>query len=83
MASGIPVIGHASGATPELIEQGRTGQLYMDVDELVGHMRAMVIDTDEAKRMGGEAQTVVAERFTVEGMCDGVSTIYRSLLKKA
>ncbi len=82
MASGIPVIGHASGATPELIKEGSTGLLFEDVDELVVHMKALAQDPGRARRMGEKAHQEAVERFTVEAMVQGVVEVYRSLGSK-
>ena len=41
MAHGIPVIGYAGGATPELIHHQKNGLIYHNIDELVKHMLAL------------------------------------------
>jgi glycosyltransferase involved in cell wall biosynthesis len=80
MASGIPVIGHRSGATPELIMPGVTGDLYDGgVEELAGRMVHWSGDATAARLAGLHAMDVVQARFTVEAMVDAVMGIYRDL----
>lgn len=77
MASGIPVIGHASGSTPELIKPGISGELYTTVDQLAQHMEERSSDVAGCKAMGRVAQDMVAEQYTIEAMANGVSNVYR------
>ncbi|MCB0769133.1 MAG: glycosyltransferase family 4 protein [Flavobacteriales bacterium] len=79
MASGIPVIGHASGATPELIEEGRSGHLYIRIDELVQRMLERVRDIGSTKSMGCAAHARVQDDFTVEAMTGSVVEVYDRL----
>jgi glycosyltransferase involved in cell wall biosynthesis len=80
MASGIPVIGHRSGATPELIAAGVNGDLYDGgADELAARMAHWAGDREAARRAGLRGMDEVETRFTVETMVDGVMGIYRDL----
>jgi glycosyltransferase involved in cell wall biosynthesis len=83
MASGIPVIGHASGATPELIQEGVSGHLYRTKDELVALMQERILEIDRTRMMGAQAQAYATEHFATEVMVRGVMEVYWSLLPKA
>ena len=83
MASGIPVIGHASGATPELIAEGATGHLYAGIDDLVQHMVSMVRDKERTARMGVAAHDRVRGTGTVEAMTKAVIDVYATLGAKS
>lgn len=79
MASGIPVIGHASGATPELVDHGRTGLLYTTGQELEQHMRTLASDPDRARRMGEAARTTIPKEYNTLVMAGHIRSIYASL----
>lgn len=79
-AAGVPVIGHASGATPELIEHGRTGLLYSTTEELETGMATLVGDPDSARRLGEAGRDQVAGRFTIEAMVEAVLATYQRVI---
>ena len=67
MAFGLPVIGHDSGGTPELIQHGTTGRLYAGgVEPLAEAMSAIMADLAVAQEMGRRAQAFAAANFSVE-----------------
>jgi glycosyltransferase involved in cell wall biosynthesis len=78
--AGVPIIGHASGATPELIEHERNGLLYTTADELVERMSALVGDPDLARRLGEAGRTEVPGRYTIEAMTDAVLATYQRVI---
>lgn len=81
MASGLPVIGHASGATPELVRDGITGLLYTDGPEaLAACMLELLADLHRARSMGRAGMEEAAQRFTVEGYATEVMNVYRDIL---
>ncbi len=83
MASGLPVIGHASGGTPELVRDGITGALYTDgAQALAARMLELVSDLSRARRMGRAGAEEAATRFTVEGYSSEVLAVYRSVLSR-
>ncbi|GAB3937203.1 hypothetical protein GCM10027614_15010 [Micromonospora vulcania] len=70
LALGTPVVATARGCLPELIEQGRTGLLTDDeeeLDDLV--LAAELLDTDECR-------TVAAQRFTPAVMAQRYVELY-------
>ncbi|MEO8066922.1 MAG: glycosyltransferase family 4 protein [Flavobacteriales bacterium] len=67
MACRLPVIGHASGGTPEILDEGVTGFLYKkDERDLATAMLKLMNDRDAARAMGERAHAIARERFTVE-----------------
>ncbi len=83
MASGLPVIGHASGATPEIVRDGVTGLLYTDgAEALAARMLELVGDPVRARRLGRSGAEEASRRFTVEGYASEVLAVYRSVLSR-
>jgi glycosyltransferase involved in cell wall biosynthesis len=76
MAQGLPVIAHASGATPELVRHGHNGLLYRSPEELLAHMRMLARDPDMARRMGEEAFRTLPAAAGTEAMCEAVARLY-------
>lgn len=80
MSSGLPVIGHASGGTVELVADGRTGLLYPGgAEALAERMAALATDVDRARTLGEAAMQDAAQRFNVERYADEVMHLYREL----
>lgn len=80
MACALPVIGHASGATPELLDDGVTGLLYSTPQELVERMCRLVADPMLCARMGEAGRAAIPGRYTVEAMLDKTLSIYESCI---
>jgi glycosyltransferase involved in cell wall biosynthesis len=73
LAAGTPVIALRRGSVPEVIDDGVTGFICDDVDEMV----------KAAERIGDidpEACRLQARRFSAEEMCRGYSEVYESLV---
>lgn len=84
MACGLPVIGHASGGTLELVEDGRTGLLYPGgASELARRMEALAADPARAAALGDAGALAARERFSIERYADEVLAIYRAVLSRA
>jgi glycosyltransferase involved in cell wall biosynthesis len=75
LAAGTPVIALRRGSVPEVIEDGVTGFICDDVDEMADAVGRIGQLDPEACRRG-------AERFTAERMCHGYVDVYRSLLAR-
>jgi glycosyltransferase involved in cell wall biosynthesis len=79
MAAGRPVIGHATGGTPELIRHEETGLLYTGSDEpLAAAMRRFLEEPDWVRRLGDQAWQDARERFTLETCADRVARCLRA-----
>jgi glycosyltransferase involved in cell wall biosynthesis len=67
MACRLPVIGHASGGTPEIVEEGVTGLLYKkDERDLSAAMLKLMDDRDAARAMGEQGHARARDRYAVE-----------------
>jgi glycosyltransferase involved in cell wall biosynthesis len=81
MAVGVPVIGLASGATPELIASGMGGQVFSGgAREMADRMRYYLEHPDVARKEGRMGMDRVAGLFALEPMLDRVLGVYRQLL---
>ncbi|GAC1365283.1 MAG: glycosyltransferase family 4 protein [Ktedonobacteraceae bacterium] len=63
MTIGIPIIALATTELPTVIENGKSGYVSCNVDELVEHMQRLLADPVEAQRLGANARTVALDRF--------------------
>jgi glycosyltransferase involved in cell wall biosynthesis len=73
MACGTAVIAFASGALPEIVDDGITGFIVRDVDEMAAALHdAAAIDSEHCRR-------VAAERFCLHRMTDAYLALYRGL----
>ncbi|MDX9750455.1 MAG: glycosyltransferase family 4 protein [Flavobacteriales bacterium] len=82
LTAGLPVIGHRSGGTPELVADGRNGLLYDDAAMLIDHVRRLATDPAEARRMGEEALRSPAVARTTAHMAAEVAAIYSAVLAR-
>lgn len=81
MASGIPVIAHASGGTLELIRDGEDGLFYKaGAGELAQHMRTLIADRSLAQCLGDRGSLNAEARFTVERHAEEVLRVYHEVL---
>jgi len=73
MASGTPVIALRNGSVPEVIDDGATGFIVKDVDQMVDAVgRLHEID-------GAACRRAVEERFTVDRLVTDYESLYRRL----
>jgi hypothetical protein len=66
MMIGMPVIGLATTEMATAIENGVSGYVDTDVDRLVGRMRRLLEDPEEARRLGNGARERALQRFGME-----------------
>jgi glycosyltransferase involved in cell wall biosynthesis len=66
MTIGMPVVALATTELPTLIESGKTGYVSCDIDQLVNYMRYLLVDREEAYRLGENARTVALTRFGLD-----------------
>ena len=76
MACGTPVIGMRRGAVPEVVVDGQTGVLVVDVAGAVRALR-VVAGLDRAR-----CRIRVEERFTVDTMVRGYLDVYAEVLER-
>jgi glycosyltransferase involved in cell wall biosynthesis len=66
MMVGLPVIGLATTEMATAVENGRSGWVDTDVQALVAHMRRLLADPDEARRLSAGARRRARERFGID-----------------
>lgn len=66
MTIGMPVVALATTELPTVIQDGETGYVSCDVDELIDRMKGLLADPREARRLGRNARAVARERFGLE-----------------
>lgn len=82
MFHGIPVIGHASGATPEIIRHGINGFLYHTMDELIASMIKMTGQPALTAEMGAAAFDSLGDRFSIQARTKDVLDLYKEVMAK-
>ena len=84
MLAGKPIVGTASGATVELIQDGVTGLLYDsgNHDELADKIQYLYENPEERLRLGAAARIWVADRFTQERYAKEVFDLLSEVLKR-
>ena len=66
MTIGMPVVALATAELPTVIDDGRTGFLSCDAEELIDRMRWLLADEALAQRMGAAAKEAARERFGLD-----------------
>ena len=65
MMIGMPIVGLATTEMVTVVENGVSGYLDTDVDQLIERMRELLDDPDEARRAGPPARRRAEERFAI------------------
>lgn len=79
-AAGKPLIATRVGGIPEIVAGTATGLVApSSVDELADAMLAVLDDAEGAHARAAELRAMVARKFTVAAMTDGVLDFYRSV----
>lgn len=73
MACGTPILAHAIGAVPEIVDNGVTGQAVADLESLADYLPA-VLALDRAR-----VRETAEVRFDYRRMVDGYEALYRWL----
>jgi glycosyltransferase involved in cell wall biosynthesis len=81
MSFGVPVVATAVDGVPEAVVDGVTGLLVPPADpSALGSALAGLLGHPERRRAMGEAgRVLVAERFSLEGMIDGLLGVYANV----
>ncbi len=81
MAAGKAVVATAVGGTPEAVSPGETGLLVPpgDPESLARATASLLLDPQEARRMGEAGRARAAGRFSLEGMARAMERLYEEL----
>jgi glycosyltransferase involved in cell wall biosynthesis len=66
MMMGMPVVGMATTEMVTAVENGVSGYVDTSVDRLITHMRRLLEDSEEARRLGRGARERARQRFGIE-----------------
>lgn len=77
MFYGCPVIAHASGGTLDLVQDGKTGYLFQDIDDCAALLRKTCLNSQEDVIL--QAQRFVVDHFSVDTYGSRILEVYNSL----
>jgi glycosyltransferase involved in cell wall biosynthesis len=77
MTIGLPIVALATTELPTVIEQGITGYVACDPDELIDRMRYLVANPAVAREMGENARRVAQRRFDLQRFRDDWNAAFR------
>lgn len=82
LANGTPVVSTAVDGIPEAVMHGETGLLVPPSapEPLAAALVELLSDRGRSRVMGEMGRADVAERFSLEGMIDGLADVYRGVL---
>jgi glycosyltransferase involved in cell wall biosynthesis len=66
MATGLPAVALGTTEYATAVENGVSGYVDTNIDTLVGHMRRLIRDRSEARRLGVQARYRTRHRFGIE-----------------
>lgn len=66
MMLGMPIVGLATTEMAATIENGVSGYIDTNVDRLIEHMRRLIDDPEEARRLGQGARRYAQKRFNID-----------------
>lgn len=77
MFYGCPIVAHASGGTLDLVQDGKTGYLFHDVDECAALLRKACLNDQEATIL--QAQQFAVDNLSVDTYGPRIMDVYHSL----
>ena len=80
MTIGMPIIALATTELPTVIENGKSGYVSCNVDELIEHMRRLLADRAEAQRLGANARVVALDRFGLSRFIDAWNAAFDHII---
>ncbi|MHB1951596.1 MAG: glycosyltransferase, partial [Acidiferrobacteraceae bacterium] len=66
MAVGLPVVGLATTEMVSVIDNGKSGYVYTDIDQCIESMRRLLADPVHARALGIRARWMAERRFSIE-----------------
>lgn len=76
MACGCPVIGFNKGSVPEVVENGRSGFVVADIDEMIDAVdHISLLDREECRRYA-------LEKFSAAKMAEGYERMYEKIIEE-
>ena len=79
-AAGLPVVGLATGGTPDIVVDGETGVLVQRPQELGQALARLLNDRERRLAMGMSARERIADRFAEEVVVPRVEALYREVV---
>ena len=85
MMLGMPVVAAATGGTPSMIENNRTGLLYdyENVNDAASKVSRLLGDSRSSQALGRAARLVAVERHDPDTIVERQTEIYRGMLRRA
>lgn len=85
MASGLPVLATRTGGLPEVVRDGKTGDLVPpgDARRLAEGIARLLSDPQRCRAYGAEGEARARSEFPLERMVRGWGELYRELLREA
>lgn len=84
MAAEVPAVVTEVGGMPESVKDGVNGIVIppRDVEALANSVIKLLGDPELRAKMGSEGKRIVEEQFSVDGMVEGVLSVYKSVLPR-
>lgn len=81
MCCGVPVVASASGAIPEIVEDGRTGLVtpILDAGAMAEGIRSLAQDESRRREMAAACVVRVRDRFSLDGAVEEMLAVYESM----
>ena len=80
MRAGVVVAGYAAGGVPEMIEDGRTGLLATDREDLARRVAALWADPEQFGKLRAKAFEHVGRHFSMERFHQRLAEVYQPAL---